>query len=367
MKLAVICFTRTGVNWCGHLVKRFRESGTECEGYVPPRFFEETAEKQPGLNPQKELLKEWTRRQFEKADGLIFIGAAGIAVRAIAPFVHDKLTDPAVVVMDEAGRYAVSLLSGHVGGANELARMVAEFCGAEPVITTATDVNKKTAIDVWASKRELVIGEREQIKQVAAAFLEDRPVGFFSDFDLQEEAPEGCVRKVAGESNIWLTIRTTPEPQDAILRELAGQGKVLRLIPRILTVGIGCRRGIAKEQIGQLAEQILAQAGLERMAVARLASIDRKKEEKGICELARAWQVPFVTFPAEELEKVQEPVEESAFVRQVTGTGNVCERAALAGAGPGGKLLVGKQAQNGVTVAVAAGIWRKTYTEQRKK
>lgn len=357
MKLAVICFTKGGAAWCRKLVQRFRESGEECEGYVPVRFFSESMAGQPGMRPLKEPAGEWTGRQFERADGLIYIGAAGIAVRAAAPFLRDKLTDPAVVVMDEAGHYAVSLLSGHVGGANRLARVVAEICGAEPVITTATDVRGKTAIDAWAAKRGLAIGDRGRLRQVAAAFLEDRPVGFFSDFPLPYPEPKGCIRDKEGERNVWLTIRLSPEPEDGVLCRLAGEGRVLRLVPRVLTVGIGCRRGVSVERILQTAEHALAQSGLERLAVAKLASIDRKRDEEGICELAKKWKVPFVTFPAEELERITKPVAESAFVRQVTGTGNVCERAALAGAGEGSRLLVEKQAKDGVTVAVASGIW----------
>lgn len=357
MRLAVICFTRGGAGWCRKLVEGFRELGAECEGYVPVRFFSGGMAGLPGLYPLEEPAGEWTGRQFKRADGLVYIGAAGIAVRAAAPFLRDKMTDPAIVVMDEAGRHAVSLLSGHVGGANRLARMVAAICGAEPVITTATDVRGKTAIDVWAAERGLAVGDRKQLRQVAAAFLEDRPVGFFSDFPLSDPEPEGCIREKEGERNVWLTIRTSPGPEDGVLCRLVREGRILKLIPPLLTLGIGCRKGVPGERIRQMAEGILTQAGLERLAVARLASIDRKKGEEGICELAREWKVPFVTYPAEELEQITKPVAESAFVRQVTGTGNVCERAALAGAGEGGRLLVGKQAGAGVTVAVASGIW----------
>lgn len=367
MKLAVISFTGAGAGWCRRLVEYFQKSGVICEGYVQPRFFAGAGVRQSGLYPVTESVREWTGRHFSQVDGLIYIGAVGIAVRAVAPFLHDKLADPAVVVMDDAGHYAVSLLSGHVGGANELTRTVAGICGAQPVITTATDVNGKLAIDVWATKRGLQIGDRRQAKQVAAALLEEKPVGFFSDFSLSEPLPAGCFYGLAGEQNVWLTVRTQPDSQEDLLKNLAAEGRLLRLLPRLLILGIGCRRGMAKEQIEEMASRILKEARLERCAISALASIERKRDEEGICRLAKEWDVPFVTFSAKQLEQIQESVEESAFVRQVTGTGNVCERAALAGAGAGGRLLVRKKAENGVTVAVALAEWGSGACRRRRE
>ena len=118
MKLAGIAFTERGARLLERLLSRFQEEGEETEGTVSPSC----AEAAGGLSIRRETLKEWTKRQFQQADGLIFVGAAGIAVRACAPFVQDKTKDPAVIVIDETGQYAVSLLSGHLGGANELAR-----------------------------------------------------------------------------------------------------------------------------------------------------------------------------------------------------------------------------------------------------
>lgn len=366
MRLAVISFTRAGAGWCRRLVRHFRENGAECEGYILPRFFADDKEGQTegcpgerveGLFPLTEPVGVWTGKQFWQKDGLIYIGAAGIAVRAVAPYLRDKLTDPAVVVMDEGGHYAISLLSGHVGGANALARTVAEICGAEPVVTTATDGQGKTAIDVWASEQGLLLGDRGQARQVSASLLEEKPVGLFSEFAIEEKLPEGYLYGLAGERNVWVTVRKQPKPEEHLLARLFEEERLLRLIPRILVVGVGCRRGMEKAQIEDLIRRTLENANLDRQAVACIASIDLKKDEEGICRLALEWEVPFVTFPAEALEQVRGSVLESAFVRQVTGCGNVCERAALAGAGAGGCLLVGRQAADGVTAAVAAGRW----------
>lgn len=355
MRLAVISFTRTGGRLGIRLAQKLRESGAECEACLQPRFFKEITEKpeRTWITPLEESLGEWTERQFGQADGLIYIGAAGIAVRAIAPFLQDKLTDPAVVVVDELGRYAISLLSGHVGGANELTGMVAEICGAEPVITTATDVNKKTAIDVWAVRHGLKITDREMAKKISAALLEEKTVGFFSDFFTDEPVPEGYIAGKICDENVWVTVREKPLSGDALWKAYSEAGRVLRLVPQALVVGIGCRKGMAAEKIREVSEQVLSEANLEKCAVEKLASIDLKKEEEGICLLAKEWKVPFLTFSAAELEQIRDNVEESGFVRKVTGTGNVCERAALLAAGDGAKLVVRKHAQNGITVAVA--------------
>lgn len=362
VKLAVISFTKAGGRLGVDLTESLRREGHECEGYVQARFceaFENAWGK--GIYPVKETVGVWTEKHFYAVDGLIYIGAAGIAVRAVAPFLKDKMRDPAMVVVDELGCYAVSLLSGHVGGANELARTVARVCKGQPVITTATDVNGKTAIDGWAAKQGFWIGDRELAKQVSAKVLEGEPVGFFSDFPLESPETEQYRPGVICEINVWVTVRKSPRQEEALGQAMAAGKKLLRLVPGAMTLGIGCRRGIPGSRIEETVERILEKAQLDRHGLVRIASIDLKKKEDGLLSLSEKWKVPFVTFSAGELERVKESVAESPFVRQVTGTGNVCERAALLAAGDGAGLLVGKQAQNGVTVAVARGqkIWQR--------
>lgn len=354
MKLAVISFTRTGATLCGRLVKGFRDRGEDCNGYIQKRFLNEFQEV-PGLCAVEEPLAEWTGRQFEMADGLIFIGAAGIAVRAIASHLRDKYQDPAVVVVDERGRFAISLLSGHVGGANALAGTIADLIGAAPVVTTASDVNGREAIDVWAARRGLAIADRELAKQVAAAMLEDQPVGFYSDYPLQGPLPEGCVQGQLCEWNVWLTARTKAGPDDMVSWFASDPAKILRLAPPVLAVGVGCRRGISEPALSEALTKVLDETGLEARSVACLASIDRKAREPGLLELADVWKLPFKTWPAEALEAAAGTFEESEFVRSVTGVGNVCERAALLAAGENGRMLVQKQICGGITLAIAAG------------
>lgn len=382
MRLAAISFTRAGSLICERLVDGFCGLGISCEGYVQKKFIPEVGPR-PGISVLEESAGGWTGRMFDQVDGLLYIGAAGIAVRAIAPFVKDKLTDPAVVVIDEQGRHAISLLSGHVGGANHLARMAADLLGAEPVITTASDVQGRTAVDVWAARRDLKLSDRELAKAVAAALVDGEPVGFFSDYRLAASAPADFACGQVCRMNVWVTCRkglgrtlvsagaiaggvsaagaiggsgadvASPGSDIGAVPAFPGDALVLRLIPACLTVGIGCRRDTAAGVVADAIRNAFAEHGLDLRAAARLASISLKEDERGIIETAKSMGIPFVTFSGEQLNGVQGDFGESEFVRKVTGVGNVCERAALLGAGPGSQILVHKEICGGVTVAVA--------------
>ena len=291
-----------------------------------------------GLSAYGSLTK-WTREHWKADDALVFVGASGIAVRAIAPHVRDKMTDPAVVSVDEGGRFAVPLLSGHVGGANELARAIAEACGGQAAISTATDVNNLFAVDEWAARRGFAIVERPVAKEVSAKLLEGEAVGFKSDFDLDWELPAGV---------------TAGEAETGFIVSLSEKGmpfkRTLHLVPRIVTVGVGCRRGTDPEVLRRAVQSALSDAGVSPRAVRALASIDVKEDERAIRELAESegWDLRFYT--SEELAAVPGEFSTSEFVERTVGVSNVCERAACA---DGGELLMGKRAGDGVTVALA--------------
>lgn len=351
MRLAVISFTKAGSIVCGRLVKRFRELGETCSGYAVKRFANETGE--PGICPVEEPVGVWSGRMIGEMDGIIYIGAAGIAVRAIAPYIKDKMTDPAVLVIDEQGKFVISLLSGHVGGANELTLRAAEILGAQPVITTASDVQGRIGIDVWAKKHGMALSDRGLAKEAAAALVNGEPVGFYSDYQLDKPVPEGYARGQMCRMNIWVTCRKYPEADNAISMFLPENAKILRLIPGLLTVGIGCRKGVDAEQVEAAVRQAFQRHNLELRGAVRLTSIDLKREEPGILQAAKQMGLPFITFSAGELEQAEGTFSESEFVRKITGTGNVCERAALLGAGAGARLLARREVYGGVTVAIA--------------
>lgn len=275
-------------------------------------------------------------------DALIFVGAAGIAVRAIAPHVLSKRTDPAVLCLDEKGQYVIPLLSGHIGGANRLARKLAAAMNAAPVITTATDVNGRFSVDAWAAERGMTIGSMALAKRVSAEMLtQDIPI--YSDRPEPTTLPDGLIWSDKGELGICVTVH-----------DQAPFEHTLRLIPKALIVGIGCRRGIPSEAVETAIEVVFRDNGLLIEAVRKAASIDVKRNETGlnICCQKHGWPVTYYT--VEQLRAVPGDFTPSAFVRDTVGVDNVCERAAAAG---GGRIIVPKTALNGVTVAVAEMKW----------
>lgn len=363
MKFAVVCFTERGALICRRLYTYFNSRGVECVTRVPTRFLKEEWKKD-GMSGQAEELSWWTGRQFEEKNAVIFVGAVGIAVRAIAPWVKDKLSDPPVVAVDEAGRFCVPLLSGHVGGANELALEIADELGAAAVVTTATDVNGLFAADLFAAGNGLEITDRREAKEISARILEGEPVGFFSDFQV-DQIPRGC-EETWHRHNIWVTVRTGLTEKGGqrdwpcgILRdsrpgegytETSESAGILRLVPKAVVLGIGCRRGVPPELLRIQVKTVLSEAGIDWRGVKRIASIDLKKDEPAILILGAEEGINLQFYTAEELKKVKGTFFESPFVENTVGIGNVCERAAC---GEGGRLIFGKTAGNGVTVAAA--------------
>ncbi|NPD32359.1 cobalamin biosynthesis protein CbiG [Eggerthellaceae bacterium zg-997] len=298
----------------------------------------------------------WARERFGRADALLFVGAAGIAVRSVAPLLRDKLLDPAVVSVDERGAFAVPLVSGHVGGANRLARQVAALCGGRAAVSTATDVNGVFAIDEWAARTGLAIVEREVAREASARLLEGLPVGLTCSFPLAGSVPSGFSTldgkdaRAADDSRpaadlpavgvaIGLSEGVTPFP------------RTLHLVPRVVTVGVGCRRGTPPARLRDAVLRALEAAECSRWALAAVASIDVKADEPAVIELARAWGLPLRLYAAERLASVPGSFAASAFVRQAVGVDGVCERASVA---EGGTLLLAKQAGDGCTVALGA-------------
>ena len=324
MTVAVIVFTRRGAE-----LGRKLAAALGGALYAPARFAADA-----GAEPVS-ALDAWTAARWEDSDALVFVGAAGIAVRAVAPHVRDKFTDPAVVSVDEEGRFAVPLLSGHVGGANELALRVAELTGGQAAVSTATDVNGLFAVDVWAKGNGLVITDRALAKEVSAALLEGKAVGFASDWG--HPCPAGLTQGPA-EIGVWVTARTGAGPFS----------RTLRLAPKGLILGVGCRRGTERAAIEEAAAEALA--GYEPLAVAAVATIDLKKDEPGLLAFCAARGLPLLTFSAGELSAAAGDFTPSDFVKGVTGVDNVCERAAAAA---GGRIVVPKLAKNGVTASVA--------------
>ena len=276
---------------------------------------------------------------FRSYDGLIFVCACGIAVRTIAPYIRKKTEDPAVVVLDDCGRFAVSLLSGHLGGANELARRAAQICGAEPVITTATDSGGRFSPDLFAAANNLIITDMDAAKEIAAAVLAGEKIGLVSEYEFRNTPPDvefGALHR----TGIYIGTDSGRKPFEV----------TLQLIPADVTLGIGCKKGTPAEQIETAVMTVLEKNNIDLRRICGAASIDLKASEPGLHEFCRKYSLSLSFYTAQELNSIEGDFTSSDFVASVTGCGNVCERSAVYS---GGTLIIRKTALNGVTVAAA--------------
>ena len=281
-------------------------------------------------------LTDWTAGAFEEANVLIFVGAAGIAVRAVAPHIKCKTEDPAVLVVDETGTYVIPILSGHLGGANALARRVAAYTGGQAVITTATDRNSVFAVDLWAKAQNCAVLEPERIKNISAPLLAGKPVEFESEWPITGSVPDG----LDSGNTSGFSVSVTRKQDDR-----------LHLVPRIAFLGVGCRRGTTKQSIEEAFHALTKGFSLCPEAICQVCTIDRKASEPGLLAFCAAHGWRLMAYSPEDLSAVPGEFSASPFVAKTVGVDNVCERAAVLGSG--GSLLIPKQAGSGTTMAVA--------------
>jgi len=337
----VIALTRNGA--------RSAEVTSKSLGAVAlaPKKFAAGLDVEPFDGPVADLI----RKLWPLAGGLILVMAAGIAVRSIATLIKDKYSDPAVVVMDPEGFYAVPILSGHVGGANDLARELHEAMGAIPVITTATDALNKPAIESWALSRGFKLEDRSGVVKVNSAWANDERVAGYIDPAL----PKDLFRDI----NSHLCFVTSDLDKalssgDVVValshREIKG-GPDLIIRPPMLALGVGCRKDADPKKVEEGVLLALKEGGLSSLAVGMVASVDAKRNEAAIIKLAEKLDVEYATFTADELARYKTP-NPSERVKEAVGTPSVCEAAALAAAS-GGELIMEKRS-GGVWTAAAA-------------
>ncbi|MGE4553293.1 MAG: cobalt-precorrin 5A hydrolase [Desulfovibrionaceae bacterium] len=296
-------------------------------------------------------------RTFREYGGHVFVAAAGVAVRVVAPLLGGKAADPAVVAVDQSGRWAVSLVSGHVGGANELARRVAAACGAEAVVTTATDRAGLPAVDELAARRGLRFDDLGGAKAVAAALLEGRAVQLHDPGDwLGLAGREGfdiCGPEAwdAARPGVWTDWRSGPEASGP------GPG-TFRVYPPCLFAGVGFRRGVSAGEIEEFVRSAFDRAGLALASLAGLGTAWVKRGDAALEAAGARLGAPVTYFEAEELNAVSLPPEaagagrEGSAAQRHLGVKSVCEAAAIRLAG-GGPLVLAKVKNPRTTLAVA--------------
>lgn len=348
MNLAIIAITRNGAR----LGARLRATRPESELFVLERF---AAVAGAEVTPFKEELKGLVARLWGHYQGFAFIMATGIVVRMVAPHLAGKERDPAVVVLDEAGQFAVSLLAGHLGGANRLAVELASISGGTPVITTATDVNGLTAWDEAARQAGLRVEPVAHVKHLNSLLLEGGRVAlvdrrgrvaphFANTPGIEVHTTFAAALQSGATGLVFVTHRLIPD--------LDCRPNLLVLRPPDLVVGIGCNRGTSADEIEAAVAAELARAFLAFASVGRLATIREKADEAGLLEFAARHALPLDCFTATELNTVAAPSPASPQALDAVGAKGVCEPAAILAA-DSGPLLITKKKCGNVTVAVA--------------
>lgn len=364
MSLQIISFTEKGAMLASTIYDKMEQVGME----VPTVFTKASVYKEKALPLHtifaEQSLADWTRERMEQKHAILFIGACGIAVRAIAPCVVNKLEDGPVLVMEETGSHVIPILSGHVGGANLWASLISGVTGAEAVITTATDLNGKFAVDLFAKRNHLHIVNKDGIAKVSAKVLQEKEITISV-----EQA--GCVAKhpelallQPDLEGVRLVTYPPTESVDVLVSNDHSLQASIYLSPKEYVIGMGCKKGKSPKEIEQLIKKTLQEIGLSIHQMYALASIDVKKEEEGFLAFSSKERIPFLVYSSEELKQVQGEFHTSSFVETQVGVDNVCERAALKACGEGGQLIYEKHAADGMTIAVAKRRWSVMFDEK---
>ncbi|MDP4182344.1 MAG: cobalt-precorrin 5A hydrolase [Bacillota bacterium] len=315
---------------------------------------------------------------FNQYEALVFIMACGIVVRTLAPLIKSKTSDPAVLVMDEKGKHVISLLSGHIGGANKLAARVAEIVGGTPVITTSTDVNEVISFDVFATENNCVIENISNLKYISSDLVNGRKVGLFTDCKIKGKIPENIilisnlsdekineVKSIVVFSDVLNLIKITDKNLineagfNSLNNELhfnENEKKILFIRPRNLIIGIGCKRGTTKEDIKSALFDLLEKSNRSIHSIKCICTIDLKKDEAGLIELRDELNLNLEIFRPDEIVKVQSHFEGSEFVKKIASVSCVAEPCALLGATKGemnGRIICKKTIYKGITLAIA--------------
>lgn len=332
MNVSIISFTQKGAKLATKIAKLLEVDGDETTCAC-------------AFGDNKIDYKNWTSENFQASDALVFVGACGIAVRAIAPYILHKTKDPAVVVVDEIGQHCISLLSGHIGGANFLAKKIAEGIGADAVITTATDVNNLFSVDTWAASQNMQVVNPQNIKKVSSKILEGKNIGVWSEYSIDGHVPDQITfANTINESDVIVGIHPYISKDFFFYNTNA-----LLLAPKILVLGIGCKRGTPKVKIEKYFNRVLEREHLVKEAFCMLATIDVKADEEGLCSFARDYNLKMQCFDAPTLKSCKGEFHSSSFVEKTVGVDNVCERAIVAA---GAEIIVDRYADDGITIAI---------------
>lgn len=337
MKAAVYSFTRRGAKLSVLIGNELEKMNFSTRCLTMAKFAEEDSKLEIMENHNESCKKDFIDCQL-----LVFVGATGIAVRTIAPYVKSKIVDPAVLSIDEGCSFVVPLLSGHIGGGNAFARALAQTLGAVPVVTTATDINNLFAIDEWAKRNRMIISSLHAAKIFAAELVDGKTVGLATKYPIVSALPTQVVQTLEPRVGMAITDKKDFLPFET----------TVQLRPQNLYLGIGCRRGTELEIIESLVLPNLKNLDIDIQTIAGIASIDLKKDEQGLLKFAEKYDLPIKFYSKEELQEVVGEFSSSPFVASVVGVDNVCERSAKL-LSKNGRTILPKTSLNGVTLSIA--------------
>lgn len=364
-KIAIVCITENGKNLAFEIQSKLNNGNVYLIRNKKNNF--NIDEEKNNVFLVEDKLSNLVPSLFEEYQYIVFIMATGIVVRVIAPYINSKFSDPAILVSDEKGRNIISLLSGHMGGANEMTRYISELIGANPVITTATDVNKKSSLDMIAKKLDAYIEDfRENVKDVNAMLVNNQEVGLYIDGNYEidtrgfkiltnfedVDSTEKIVI-ISSKNNFidyYIENKKENELDEQMLRKKCSEGNLIKVVPKEIVIGIGCRRNIESSLLQESLNNLLHQYNIDINSIKEIGSIDVKSDEKAIIDLASSLSVPFKTFSVDEISKVDHLFEKSEFVKKNVGVYCVSEPVAYLLSE--GNLIIEKHKYKGITISV---------------
>ncbi len=345
--IALFCLTPGGIT----LAKRL-------SALLPMTCFTSQSLMEPGFEPFHGTMAHTVAEIFSDYSALIFICATGLTVRVIAPLIKDKFSDPAVVVIDDHGHHAISLLSGHMGGANALTRYIAGLIGAEPVITTATDVNQLAALDILAQQlNATMIDFRQNVKKLNQLLICGGRIGLYWDQTSLATVKMRWPEEYCDTRGLVLVTDLDDLPElDALLYvSLHDQVPdvpvpVYKLVPRCVVAGIGCKRDTPPSTVARLLSQQLAGLHIDPLALSAIGSVSIKRDEPALRNLANQCCVPFEIFSVDLLKPAAAHFPVSDFVKRIVGIGSVSQPVAWLMSN--GRLIGGTLRTQGVTITL---------------
>ena len=353
----VVAITRRGVETALKIKEALDKAGLNSTVYAPKKY------SQNGVVTLDKKLADFIKDTYSTVDALVAVMATGIVIRAVAPLLENKLTDPAVVGVDATGKFVISLLSGHYGGANELARTIAKGIGGTAVITTASDVTGKMSVDEIAKTLHLTIQNPESLVAVNSAIVNgDRlivvligdvkiPTNVISCFEIKKAENGVEALEIINNYDAGVIITHEPLSIDKFVKPFT----ILKT--KYLVVGLGARKDSTADSMIEAVDTALERVHVPLARVNRFATVDIKRNSKPMVEAAERLGAPLEFLSVDALRSLNHSdlSPDSAMVQEKIGVGGVCERAALLIAGKNSKLLLKKVKLNGVTVAVAEG------------